>query len=245
MNAAVFQNKILKFASEPQQVAIASAISAGITISNYPTIATHDGRRGFFVPYTETFPLVPALRKLGYDVVACPLTGRHIVMPMTSEERRLCQKNETVNAQYADTLRAILDSKQQIMAAMAEMSMSGPAIERIYEFGVLRDAPSLLVFLTEKYPSHIPIDLVQAAQTYISKISILRGDGAIGDFRKMFYSHVKNSIFDLSGEKVSVILHRLNVPALAAGEFAVEEVGDDSPFLCVTFDTKTNKVRAN
>lgn len=238
MDAGVFRTKISKFASEPQQVAIASAISVGIAVSSYPTIATHDGMRGFYIQYEKTFPLVPALRKLGYEVIVCPLTGRHIVMPMTSEERRLCQKNETVDAQFADTLQLILGSKQEIIDALNAMDLSGPVIGRIYKIGVLRGATGLLIFLNEMYPSHIPIDLVQAAQTYMSKIGIIRGDGAISNFREMFYLHVKSSIFDLNGNKVTVILHRLNVPATASAEFVVQEVDYDSLFLRVTFDPK-------
>lgn len=233
MNAAVFRNKISKYTSELQKVAIASSISAGIAVSNYPTIPTHDGRRGFFITYRKVFPTVPALRQLGYEVVVCPRTGRHIVMPMTSEERRLCEKDETVDARNIPTLRAILDNKQEIMDAMAVMNLSGPAFESIYKLGVLTNAEELLVFLSGAYPSHIPIELVEAAQTYVAKMGMLRGNGSIAEFREIFYLLVKNSMFDLKDDNIFVVLHRVSVPVVATAEFAIEEVADDSAFIRV------------
>jgi hypothetical protein len=235
MDAATFKQKMSDLVSGERLAAINKAIAAGIIVGDYPPAPTHDGRRGFFIPYEAAFPTVDALRKMGYEVVVCPRTGRHIAMPLTPDERRLCEKDESVNLDTIDTLRAILDQKDAVVEALKAVDITSQMFRKIYEMGRVKNPKELLAFLTHSLPSHIPIDLVEAAQTCVAKLNVVGGDGSLDDFRRTFCSLMENSIFEIHEGGVSVALHRLCVPAMATAEFDVEQIDRDSPFLRVTY----------
>ncbi len=235
MNAAIFQDKMRDLASI---TSIDEAVSAGIVVTEYSPAPTHDGRRGFFIPYEKVFPVANALRKMGYEVVVCPRTGRHVALPTTSDERALCERNEIVDPRFGEILRTLLANKDAIIAAMRIINVQRPTFEPTYSDDTLGVPKDLLVFVTQMYPSYMPLDLVEAAQTRIAKIGALLGDGGMDGFRKLFYDLAKNSIYEFDSGGISVIMHRISVPAGANAEFGVDPLAEDSQFVRVTYKQK-------
>ena len=238
MNSEEFRAHLNKYNAKDLNAKISEAISGSVVVGDLPPVPTHDGRRGFFLAYEELFPSANALQMIGYEIVVCPRTGRHIVLPNTPDERRVSEKDEVVLGKNTETLRAILDKKDAIIDAMESIDLAVPAVTDLFKLGAITDFREFLGFVTTMYPSRMPIDLVAAAQLYMARIGMLRGTGGLDEFRERFHGFVENSMFELDAGRISAVFHRLFVPVTATAEFVVEEIDEDSAFLRVSLEVK-------